>query len=220
MEETKEKKRRKKVILLWAVGILLAGALGIFFLTQPKAGTEKAQEPAADPTQEQQTVAQGGGPSESADPAKEEGVQPTPTLGGQSQVQTGGTDHSGTPDSTEGGGSAAAHQHTWVDHTTRVWVSKMVTVVDQPAKTVSGGQLYTEQPDGTWLSNGETYWFENGFTLDDLKAIIKDKMKNEGYIGGYVNRTKTIPAVTHQEDQGYYEQRVDYQYCSGCGQRR
>lgn len=106
----------------------------------------------------------------------------------------------------------ASHQHSWKAH--KVWVSKMVTVVDEPEHVVAGAQLYTEQPDGTWLSNGETYWFENGFTIDDLEEIIFDKMKNEDYIGNYVNRKKTVPAVTHTEDHGSYQ--TDYYYCS-CG---
>ena len=54
----------------------------------------------------------------------------------------------------------------------------MVTVVDTPAQTVYGAQLYTKNADGTWTSNGAIYWFENGFTRDDLGAIIKDKMKD------------------------------------------
>ena len=32
----------------------------------------------------------------------------------------------------------------------------------------------------------------------------------------YVNGTKTVPAVTHEEGQGYYEKYVDYKYCD-CG---
>lgn len=108
--------------------------------------------------------------------------------------------------------SKPSHQHSWKAH--KVWVSKMVTVVDEPEHVVYGAQLYTEQSDGTWLGNGKTYWFENGFTIDDLKAIIMDKMKNEGYIGNYVNRQKTVPAVTHTEDHGSYQ--TDYYYCS-CG---
>ena len=46
-----------------------------------------------------------------------------------------------------------------------------------------------------------------------------NKIRNEGYMGNYVNRTKTIEAVTHEEDQEYYETYVDYQYCD-CGARR
>lgn len=112
------------------------------------------------------------------------------------------------------------HKHTWVNHTKKVWIPNIVTIVDEPEKKIYGAQLYTEQPDGTWLSNGETYWFENGFTIEDLKEIIVDKMKNENYIGNYVNRTKTIPAKTHTEDKGHYEEQVDYQYCSECGERK
>lgn len=111
------------------------------------------------------------------------------------------------------------HVHNWKDHTAQRWVSNIVTVVDTPAHTISGAQLYTLHSDGNWYSDGEIYWFENGFTLDDLKDILNDKIKNEGYIGNYVNRTKTIPAVTHEEEQGYYETYVDYQYCE-CGARR
>lgn len=111
------------------------------------------------------------------------------------------------------------HVHDWKDHTAQRWVSNIVTVVDTPAQTISGAQLYKLHSDGNWYSDGEIYWFENGFTSDDLKDILKDKIKNEGYIGNYVNRTKTIPAVTHEEDQGHYETYVDYQYCE-CGARR
>ena len=111
------------------------------------------------------------------------------------------------------------HVHNWKDHTAQRLVSKKVTVVDEPAKTVQGAQLYTQHDDGTWHSDGEIYWFENGFTLDDFKTILKNKIKNEGYMGNYVNRTKTIEAVTHEEDQEYYETYVDYQYCD-CGARR
>ena len=111
--------------------------------------------------------------------------------------------------------SQPVHQHDWKAH--EVWVSDIITVEDSPAQTIYGAQLYTQQPDGTWISNGEIYWFENGFTMEDFKAILKDKIKNEGYIGNYVNRTKTIPAVTHTEDHGSYQ--IDYYYCD-CGAKK
>lgn len=62
-----------------------------------------------------------------------------------------------------------AHVHSWKDHTTQRWVSNIVTVVDTPAQTINGAQLYTLHSDGEWYSDGEIYWFENGFTIDDLK---------------------------------------------------
>ena len=111
------------------------------------------------------------------------------------------------------------HTHEWKDYTAERWIPNIVTVVDEPEKTISGAQLYTLHPDGNWYSDGEIYWFEDGFTIENLKEIIIDKMKNENYIGNYVNRTKTIPAVTHEEDQGHMETYVAYQYCD-CGARK
>lgn len=126
---------------------------------------------------------------------------------------------SSSSSSSANGSSKPTHVHNWKDHTAQRLVSKKVTVVDEPAKTVQGAQLYTQHDDGTWHSDGKIYWFENGFTLDDFKTILKNKIRNEGYMGNYVNRTKTIEAVTHEEDQEYYETYVDYQYCD-CGARR
>ena len=90
----------------------------------------------------------------------------------------------------------------------------IVTVVDVPEQKVEGARLYTRQADGSWIANGETYWFENGFTVNDLEPLIKDKIRNEGYIGSYQNLENTVPAVTHTEDQGSYH--TDYYYCE-CG---
>lgn len=33
-------------------------------------------------------------------------------------------------------------------------------------------------------------------------------------------KIKIIPAKTHTEDKGHYEEQVDYQYCSECGKRK
>lgn len=114
------------------------------------------------------------------------------------------------------------HEHSWgspyyvVDKEAKY---EWVTVVDSPEHTVAGAQLYTEQPDGTWLGNGEIYWFENGFTIDDLKEIIVDKMLNEGYIGNYVNIEKTVPAVTHEEYQEVSPEEGHNEYkCTVCGE--
>lgn len=117
--------------------------------------------------------------------------------------------------------SKSSHQHVWKEHTAKRWVPKMVTVADYETKTIYGGQLYTEQPDGTWLSNGETYWFYTEADRENFKNLIFDKMVNEGYIGNYVNRTKTekVQVGSHEEDQGHYETYVDYYYCD-CGARK
>ncbi|HJD24143.1 MAG TPA: hypothetical protein H9694_08365 [Firmicutes bacterium] len=136
--------------------------------------------------------------------------QTPPTTSSASRGPDGSSPDAGTIHATQP--TTTAHQHNWQAH--MVWVPDIVTVVDEPERTVQGARLYTQNADGSWTSNGETYWFEDGFTLDDLKAIIKDKVKNEGYIGSYLNVKKTIPAVTHTEDHGSYQ--VDYYYCS-CG---
>lgn len=135
------------------------------------------------------------------------------------------------PSSTDSENSSSLEstcQHTWVDHTTTVWVENWVTVVDEPEKTVNGAQFYTLSETGEYIANGPVYWFENGFTQADLQAIIVEGIKNEDenglfqgvYYHNYQNVTKTVPAVTHEEDQGYYEEVVEYQYCSQCGQHK
>lgn len=164
-------------------------------LPAEEAGQVSSSEPESSTPSSQSTVAE----------TAESGSQPSGEVSGE----TGGSPSPATEV------SQPVHQHNWQPH--EVWVPNLVTVVDTPEQTIQGAQLYTQQPDGSWVSNGETYWFENGFTMDDFKAILLDKIKNEGYTGNYLNKTKTIPAVTHQEDQGSYQ--VDYYYCS-CGATR
>lgn len=108
----------------------------------------------------------------------------------------------------------------------------MVTVDDYETKTISGVRFYTMSSENTYIANGPTYWFENGFTQADLKAIISTGLKNADsnglyngvYYGNYQNVTKTeqVKVGSHQEDQGHYETQtyVDYQYCTVCGQKK
>lgn len=168
-----------------------------------------AQEEPASQAEEEPTAETGAVPADGSQPAAE---HTRPSAGGAAGNQGGSDQPAGTGASTDTGASQPAHQHNWQPH--EVWVPNIVTVVDEPEQVVYGAQLYTQHSDGSWVSDGETYWFENGFTQDDFKQILKDKIKNEGYIGNYVNRTKTVPAVTHEEDQGSYQ--VDYYYCD-CG---
>lgn len=137
-----------------------------------------------------------------------------------SQSSNNGSSNSGSASSKP---SKPAHTHTWVNHTAtrQVWVSNWVDAPDYETKTIYGGQLYTEQPDGTWLSNGETYWFYTDADFEAFKNLIVEKMKTEGYCGNYVNRTKTekVQVGSHKEDHGSYstETYVDYVYCTSCG---
>lgn len=164
---------------------------------------------------------------------------PAPT--GDSGNGAGGTASGGGSASSDssssgdsGGGQASAHTHSWKDHTAtrQVWVENWVTVPDYETQTIYGARFYV--PTGTpgeYIANGPTYWFENGFTQDDLKAIISNALRNADenglyngvYYGNYQNVSKAeqVQVGSHQEDQGWYETEayVDYQYCD-CGARK
>lgn len=139
---------------------------------------------------------------------------------GSNTGNSGGSDKPSTP----------AHQHSWKQHTAQRWVSNMVTVPDYETQKVYGARFYvpTDVP-GQYIAKGPEYWFENGFTRDDLKAIIYNAMKNadeNGLYNGvdyssYQNITKTVQVQvgSHQEDHGHYETYVDYEYCD-CGVTR
>lgn len=156
------------------------------------------------------------------------------TSNGNTNATTGSSltgNNSGNSGSNAGSGSSKpAHQHTWVDHTAtrQVWVENWVDVPDYETRTISGARFYTQNGDGTMTANGPTYWFENGFTQEDLKAIIHNALKNGDngvlngvYYGNYQNVTKTeqVQVGSHKEDHGSYQTQsyVDYQYCSVCG---
>lgn len=139
----------------------------------------------------------------------------TSSGGGSAEGGAGASDDSETGD----------HTHVWEDHTAtrKVWVPNVVTVPDYETRTISGGQLYTLHSDGRWYGDGETYWFYTDEDFEVFKSLIVSKMREEGYIGNYVNRSKTeqVQTGSHQEDRGRYETEtyVDYQFCA-CGATR
>lgn len=152
---------------------------------------------------------------------------------GSDTAEAGSAGQSGQP---AAGGQVfiGDHEHIWVDHvaTKQTWVSNLVTVPIYDTKTIHGAQFYTRHSDGSLISDGPVYWFENGFTKDDLEEIIVNGLRNADenglyngvYYGNYVNRTKTekTQTGTKQEDQGYYEteEYVDYRFCLLCGKRK
>lgn len=239
--------KHKKIVIPIAVILLLAILIGIICAVV----LTRRSDSAAMQSGLQTTAVQEGAQSDGTD-ANAASVQPGATQTAETQAQSdaaSGQAAAGDAAATQGdtasgkntgggsgsesasggsGASAGTHTHQWVAHTTQVWVPNIVTVVDTPAQTVHGARFYTMQSDGTYIANGPTYWFENGFTQDDLKSIMREGIKNADknglyngvYYGNYQNVTKTIPAVTHTEDQGHYETQTDYEYCSICGQRR
>lgn len=141
--------------------------------------------------------------------------------GNSNSGNAGGSDKLSTP----------AHQHSWTQHTAQRWVSNMVTVPDYETQTVYGARFYV--PTGTpgqYIAKGPEYWFENGFTRDDLNAIIVNALRNADENGLYngvdyssyqnIKKTVQVQVGSHQEDHGYYEDYVDYVYCSSCGARQ
>lgn len=241
-------KNKKRIMIIVAIMIIIIFCLCIFLFSKNQPVAQKANNQTAIANQQTDTSKQETAPIKSDDndsqskdsssesPTKaEETNQDTQTKTSKKSSETQSTSkssqsstkqssstkqNSSTKQSSSSQSSSSTHKHVWKDHTVERQVTKTVTVVDSPAKTIYGAQLYTLHDDGNWYSDGETYWFENGFTIDDLNNIIKDKIKNEGYIGNYVNRQKPVPAVTHQEEQTYTESYVDYQYCSICGARK
>ena len=130
-----------------------------------------------------------------------------------------------------------AHEHNWITHisTRQVWVSNIVEVPVYETETIYGAQFYifsgyNELGQEQWSANGPRYWFENGFTHDDLQEIIYNALVqgDNGVVDGvlythYVNvqKTEKVQNGTTQEDQGSYktESYVDYYYCD-CGARK
>ena len=147
-----------------------------------------------------------------------------------SSNNTAGTQNK-TSSSSGKGTISSSHVHDYQPHYAKRWVSNIVSVDDYETQTIYGAQFYTlggydasGQP--IYYSNGPTYWFEDGFTMDDLKAIIHTGLANmdenglyQGvYYGNYVNRTKTEKKKvgSHTEDHGHYETYIDYWQCA-CG---
>ena len=121
--------------------------------------------------------------------------KPVDTIGKPADKPSGGNanasgSNTGNSNSGNAGGSdkpsTPAHQHSWTQHTAQRWVSNMVTVPDYETQTVYGARFYV--PSGTpgqYIAKGPEYWFENGFTRDDLNAIIVNALRNADENGLY-----------------------------------
>ncbi len=233
-------------IVIVIVIILLIASISIYFATRPTDEQEPAEQQNQVQEVEDEEIPKAEAEIENSDIitsetedtiAKDnqeqanENSKPTDSTSGNNNNNSSNANAGGN--SSNGNTSGPSHTHTWVDHTVtkQVWISNMVTIDDYETKTIYGAQFYTVQADGSLLSNGPTYWFENGFTNDNLKNIMRNALVQnpQGIVNGicyaqYVNRTKTekIKVGSHQEDHGHYENQsyVDYQYCSECGEKK
>ena len=166
------------------------------------------------------------------------------TAASSSELSSISSSHVSTPSGSGYGGSQTvkpsqpaqpSHIHSWKDHIAQRWVSNIVTVVDEPEQTVkcslyrmywytTGTWEETQDPArfDTWYKSkdGGLYPLYNPYEKPEDNPLFKgyDDNGNPTYTGDHAIITyyETKPAVTHEEDRGYYESYVDYQYCD-CG---
>lgn len=133
--------------------------------------------------------------------------------------------------------SEPTHEHVWHEHTAQRWVPNVVTVVDEPERyeEYDMWRFYWYNT-GTWEETRDYarwdawwndweggYWAPNSMSMvinpEDCPLFIGyNELGQESYMGDHVHwiEYEKIPAVTHEEDQGYYETYTDYYYCD-CG---
>ncbi len=148
-------------------------------------------------------------------------------------VQPSESTQPSVPAESESSGSEQPHEHNWVAHTTQRWVSQIVTVVDEPERyeKVGVAEIYWYNT-GTWEVTRDpdrfTEWCYDevggascpmaGWHEGNPLFLGYDESGHAQFAGDHVlyDTYDYIPAVTHEEDQGYYETYVDYYYCD-CG---
>ena len=102
--------------------------------------------------------------------------------------------------------SAPAHTHNWVADTEQVWHANVVTVTDEPA----------------W---DEPIYENHSFCSCGVDVTLDPGSHRNGCPNGGGGRSKAPvqvgtqhhDAVTHTEDQGWYETVTTGYHCSGCG---
>lgn len=126
------------------------------------------------------------------------------------------------------------HEHNWIAQTNQRWVSQIVTVVDEPERYEEYGifKIYWYNT-GTWEETRDpdrfTEWAHSEYGSlypfyyinnyeDDPLFLGYNELGQPSFTSDHALWTgyDFIPAVTHEEDQGYYETYVDYYYCD-CG---
>lgn len=173
------------------------------------------------------TVQTGEAEVQKEDPAQGQTINDMPA-----QTQQPASSETVGPESV---GSEQPHEHNWIAHTDQRWVPQIVTVVDEPERyepyTIYKMYWYNT---GTWEETRDVDRFiewghdsEGGAFYpayhiekneDNPLFLGYNELGQPSFTGDHVLWTDydLIPAVTHEEDQGYYEIYVDYYYCE-CG---
>ena len=168
------------------------------------------------------------------EPTVEENSQnvsvPSETVSASSQAASSRTQPSAQP----GNSSEQPHKHNWTAHTSQRWVSQIVTVVDEPERSEKYARFkFYWYNTGTWEETrdparfeewanseyGQLYPFYHIQNIEDNPLFLGyNELGQPSFRGDHVMSEgwDVIPAVTHEEDQGYYETYVDYYYCD-CG---
>lgn len=222
-------KNQKKALIPFAILISLLLVAGDYFSTKRTTDIKEPVQKIEEKVIEQENANEENKPlvekkndvitNETKDEEMKDNKQ---TSTNRSNVEIGNNVNNISSNSTNknSGNNTLSHTHSWKNHTAskQVWVENWGTIPDYETQTIYGGQLYTQHSDGQWYSDGTIYWFYTDTDKQEFKKLIKNMIKNEGYIGNYVNRTKTkkVQVGSHQEDQGQYEIQtyVDYQYCT------
>lgn len=147
-----------------------------------------------------------GSKSESKGPSGSKSGNFNSGSSGNSDSSSGSSDSAGN----SGGSnkpSKPAHQHSWKQHTAQKWVSSMVMVPDYEIQQVAVGNRYIFAYVG--------YTTES---IGDAKELILAGLP-DNYRTETIYEQKGVQVGFHQEDQGYYETYVDYEYCD-CGATR
>lgn len=129
------------------------------------------------------------------------------STGSSGSTTTGNTAETGTSGSTTQSGQPE-HQHVWHDHIAQRWVENIVTVPDYETQKTPVGTNFIFSYDGFTTSDIEE---AKAHAVELIYAGLPDNYRTET-----IYETQTVQVGSHEEDQGWYEDYVDYQYCD-CG---
>lgn len=166
-------------------------------------------EPQQPETAEEGTEPQGTDEGETGGDAKT-----TAGSGGSSgSTENGGSTTTGSATETGTSGSTTQpgqpeHQHVWHDHIAQRWVENIVTVPDYETQKTPVGTNFIFSYDGFTTSDIEE---AKAHAVELIYAGLPDNYRTET-----IYETQTVQVGSHEEDQGWYEDYVDYQYCD-CG---
>ena len=127
--------------------------------------------------------------------------------------KTSGTnyDDAGTGNQTSGGTAQPTepeHQHVWHDFIAQRWVENIVTVPDYETQKTPVGTNFIFAYDGFTTSDIEE---AKAHAVELIYAGVPDNYRTET-----IYETQTVQVGSHEEDQGWYEDYVAFQYCD-CG---